>query len=150
MLCENCQQSALRDDSPAFHIETNVFGHRSVVTDEDSFIPTNYFLLDHFPELPRLRVSALSGCEFCSFLHESLLSCDTATLLQVDYGLRITSLKEEKITLQIKYGWNRDMGVPAGKRNFLHVIVKFAAATVDFNIYCSIRAAESKIIVLSA
>lgn len=149
MLCENCQQSALRDDSPAFRVETNIFGHRSVVTDEDSTVPTNYFLLDHLPELPQLRESALSGCELCSFLRESILSRDTAKFLQDDEGIEITSLEEE-ITLQTCYHWNRTVDDTNERRHYLQVIVNFMETDLEFFISCVIGAAESKTIVMFA
>ncbi|KAF7515768.1 hypothetical protein G7054_g14424 [Neopestalotiopsis clavispora] len=141
MLCDNCQQSALRDDSPAFRVETNIFGHRSVVTDEESTIPTNYFLLDHLPELPQLRESALNGCELCSFLRESILFRDTAKFLQDDEGIEITSLEEE-ITLQIRYPWNHTVDDTNERRHYLQVIVKFMETNLEFFISCVIGAAE--------
>lgn len=145
MLCENCQQSALNDDSPIFQVETDDAGHRSLVTDENAEITTNFFLVDHFPELPSLRESARSGCEFCSFLRQSLLSDDVANCLHIDYGLDVRTLDED-IVLQIRYRWNCLIDDTIFK-NLLQVIGEFANTAVQFGIVCNIRAAHSKTIV---
>lgn len=140
MLCENCQQSALNDDSPIFQVETDDAGHRSLVTDENAEITTNFFLVDHFPELPSLRESARSGCEFCSFLRQSLLSDDVANCLHIDYGLDVRTLDED-IVLQIRYRWNCLIDDTIFK-NLLQVIGEFANTAVQFGIVCNIRAAH--------
>lgn len=85
MLCANCQQSALNDDSPIFQVETDDSGYVSVVTDEDEKIPTDYYLRDELPELPSLSrsshtlftegVNSVRFCEKAYYLTMSSTAC---------------------------------------------------------------------------
>lgn len=144
MLCENCQQLALNDNSPIFRVETDDSGQSSVVTDKNARIPTSFFLVDRFPELPSLRESARTGCEFCSFLRQSLLSDDVANCLHLNYRLDVRTLDED-IVLQIRYRWNYLIDDTILK-NLLQVMGEFVSTAVQFAIVCNIRAVGSKTI----
>ncbi|KAI0126395.1 heterokaryon incompatibility protein-domain-containing protein [Xylariales sp. AK1849] len=142
MLCVNCQRPALLDDSPDFQIEIDDSGACRVLAPDDTVIPTDYFLLDHLPELPNLRKSTSDGCQFCSFLRETILSKDTANCLQKDYKLQTTSLDKQEIVVKVQYRWNMTSLTNEHVGHFLVVTAYFVNLDAHVAIYNDIRAVE--------
>lgn len=77
-LCSNCEKAQFRDNCPQLfqagsHLE---FDEEEFPVPSDypwGNIPTEFELVDSFPELPKLVESSQNGCDFCRFLHEAII-----------------------------------------------------------------------------
>ncbi|KAI1206225.1 heterokaryon incompatibility protein-domain-containing protein [Annulohypoxylon truncatum] len=61
---------------------------------------------DSIPSLPRIEKSALGGCDFCLFLHNSILSRDVDNMLVQSIGKKQAELGTQKISISVAYCWS--------------------------------------------
>ncbi|KAI0882598.1 heterokaryon incompatibility protein-domain-containing protein [Annulohypoxylon maeteangense] len=60
------------------------------------------------PSLPQIEKSALRGCDFCVFLHNSILSRDTDNMLVHCIGKKLTELDTRSASISVAYCWSSE------------------------------------------
>lgn len=73
-------------------------------------IKTDYIIVDHVPDLPKLQASSRNGCDLCCLIHNALLSEDTDYAMKKICGKQISHLESSAISISMTYIWNHISG----------------------------------------
>ena len=98
--CRDAHHSALRDDGAAWEPLDDCVQIRA---DPTSTTPSQTLVTDEWPDLPRLVDSAQTGCEFCAFLREAILSRKFNDALEHSAEGGITKTDRRRLGLELFY-----------------------------------------------
>lgn len=101
-LCDTCREAhhaALRDDNPPW-----VHCYDYVQFGPDGVSRTSRLPADLWPDLPRLFESAQSGCAFCAFLREAILSDKFNDAWENSTNGSITKADRKLVEFEFHYG----------------------------------------------
>jgi len=147
MLCEKCKIIELDDRLPGLEEITLDDERRVLHSDQD--IELDFDCWDTFPELPDLKASAESGCDFCGLLRSTLqdeLAQTYAENDEMDTRLHITRLSyvwDRDKYQDSKHFWNRYSRTQWGGLSQLNIMVRNADLSIHTGFCFDILADQS-------